>query len=273
MAKARWSRMAPLEPVEFGAGLFLDEAAPELGQALGAGRRLEAGQALARQHRHRVLERRLVALARLGEGAAVIAVVEHGGEVGGDAFHPARADRLDPRLLDGVEQRRAPPGYAARGGDGRRRCGRRAAARANRRGRAGSPPRADWACAAAPAGAPWPRRARSPAPACRWRRRLSSSGWRASARVQEASARLNGSFGAFGFAAGLAVAGRFDVDGRHGGLLFGRPRRGPAGLSIGLACGGRQGDCRSTNGRAALRSTTDLPQQLGGAAPIFQRAR
>ena len=34
----------------------------------------------------------------------MIAVVEHRGQVGGHALHPAGADRLDPRLLDGVEQ-------------------------------------------------------------------------------------------------------------------------------------------------------------------------
>ncbi len=35
----------------------------------------------------------------------MIAIVEHRREVGGDALHPARADRLDPRLLDRIEQR------------------------------------------------------------------------------------------------------------------------------------------------------------------------
>ena len=32
-------------------------------------------------------------------------VVEHGGEILRDAAHAARADRLDPRLLDGFEHR------------------------------------------------------------------------------------------------------------------------------------------------------------------------
>ena len=70
-----------------------------------AARRLKAGQALAHHHRHRFLERRLVAVARVGVGAAMVAVVEHRGQIGGDALHAARADRLDPRLLDRVEQR------------------------------------------------------------------------------------------------------------------------------------------------------------------------
>ena len=93
------------QPVEVGAGLLLDEAAPEFGQAPRAGRRRKAGQPLARQHGDGVLERRLLARARLGEGAAMIAVVEHRGQVRGDALHPAGPDRLDPRLLDRVEQR------------------------------------------------------------------------------------------------------------------------------------------------------------------------
>ena len=90
--------------VELGPGLLLDETAPQIGQPLRARRRLEAGQALARQHRHRLLERRLLARAGLGERALVIAVVEHGGEVGGHPLHPPRADRLDAGLLDRVEE-------------------------------------------------------------------------------------------------------------------------------------------------------------------------
>ena len=38
----------------------------------------------------------------------MVAVVEHRGQVRGHALHAARADRLDPRLLDRVEQARAP---------------------------------------------------------------------------------------------------------------------------------------------------------------------
>ena len=93
------------EPVEIGAGLILDEGAPQIDQARARRAAVQAGQPLAHQHRDRLLERRLVAVARLGEGAAVKAVVEHGGEVGRDALHAARADRFDPRLLDRVEQR------------------------------------------------------------------------------------------------------------------------------------------------------------------------
>ncbi len=55
--------------------------------------------------RERVLDRRIGAVGDLVELAAVEAVVEHGGEVLRHAVHAARADRLDPRLLDRVEHR------------------------------------------------------------------------------------------------------------------------------------------------------------------------
>ncbi len=97
--------MAPLEPVELRGRLGLDDRAPEFDQARRSARRLEAGQPFAHQHRDRVLQRRLVAIARLGEGAAMVAVVEHRGQIRGHALHAPRADRLDPRLLDRVEQR------------------------------------------------------------------------------------------------------------------------------------------------------------------------
>ena len=93
------------ELVEFRARLGFDIRAPEFDQARRAARRLEAGQPFAHQHRDGVLQRRLVAIARFGEGAAMVAVVEHRGEIRGDALHPPRADRLDARLLDRVEQR------------------------------------------------------------------------------------------------------------------------------------------------------------------------
>ena len=148
-------------------------------------------------------------------GLLVIAVVEHRGQIGGDALHPPR--RRSPRPAPARPRRtaRARPGSAARGGDGSRRCGRRAAAPSNRRGRAGSPPRAGWACAAARAAAPSRPPARSTSAGLSAAKATSRSGRRAIARVQEASARLNGSLAASGLRAGLAVGG-FDVDGRHG---------------------------------------------------------
>ena len=52
-----------------------------------------------------VLDRRVGAVGDLVELAAMEAVVEHGGQILGDAGHAARADRLDARLLDRVEHR------------------------------------------------------------------------------------------------------------------------------------------------------------------------
>ena len=69
------------------------------------GGRLQAGQALAHDHRQRLLDRRVRAGGDIGIAGALVAIVEHGVEIGGDALHAARADRLDARLLDGVEGR------------------------------------------------------------------------------------------------------------------------------------------------------------------------
>ena len=64
------------------------------------------GQALAHHQRDRVLERRVGAVGDLVVlAAAMVAVLEHRGEVGRHARHAARADRLDARLLDRVEDR------------------------------------------------------------------------------------------------------------------------------------------------------------------------
>ena len=91
------------ELVEFVAGAILDDRAPEFDDALrGFGRR-EAREALAHHHGDGVLQRRVRAVADLGVGAAVIAVLQHRGQIAGDARHAARADGLDARLLDGVE--------------------------------------------------------------------------------------------------------------------------------------------------------------------------
>ncbi len=68
-----------------------------------AARRREAGQALAHQHRQRVGQRRIGAVGDLVELAAMEMIVEHRGEIFGNARHPPRAERLDPRLLDGFE--------------------------------------------------------------------------------------------------------------------------------------------------------------------------
>ena len=64
------------------------------------------GQPLAHHEGDRVLDRRVRPVGDvLVLAAAVVAVLEHGREIAGDARHAPRADRLDPRLLDGVEHR------------------------------------------------------------------------------------------------------------------------------------------------------------------------
>ena len=88
---------------EIAAGAFLDPVAPELDDLAARGRRRIAGQPFAHHQRDGVLERRVGAVGDLVVVAAVIAVLEHGGEVARHAAHAARAERLDPRLLDGVE--------------------------------------------------------------------------------------------------------------------------------------------------------------------------
>ena len=93
----------PLEPVEIAPGAALDQRPPQLDQPRGGRRRRLAGQALAHQHRQRLLDRRVGAIGDLVELAAVELVVQHGGEIVGDALHAARADRLDAGLLDRLE--------------------------------------------------------------------------------------------------------------------------------------------------------------------------
>ena len=144
----------------------------------------------------------------------MIAVVEH--RRSGWRRRPPSGARRSPRPAPARPRRtaRAPPDSAAHGGDGSPRRGRRAATPSNRRGRAGSPPRADWAGAAARAAAPWRPSGPAVSAGLSAAKVTSSSGWRDIARVQEAIARLNGSFGASALPAGLRLVG-FDVDRRH----------------------------------------------------------
>ncbi len=179
-------------------------------------RRLEAGQPFAHQHRDRVLQRRLVAIARLGEGAAMIAVVEHRGEIRGDALHAPRADRLDARLLDRVEQR------------ARRRIERRVAT-VDRLAVAGQPQRHRIGEAAQDrrlARIGLARRLGQARPRALGAAdegglvggegdlQLGMAGHRARARGERALERL---VRRFRLAGGLAVAAGFDVDSRHRG--------------------------------------------------------
>ena len=102
-AKVRWSSSLSVSPAEVGAGALLDPVAPQVDDLLAAGRRLEAGQALADHERDGVLERRVGAVGDLLVVAAVVAVLEHGRDVVAAARHAVGADRLDAGLLGRVE--------------------------------------------------------------------------------------------------------------------------------------------------------------------------
>ena len=104
--KARWFSMCAEKPVEVAPGPLLDEIAPEIDDLRRRRRRLDAGQPLAHHEGDRVLDRRVRPVGDvLVFAAAMVAVLEHGREVVGDARHAPRADRLDARLLDRVEDR------------------------------------------------------------------------------------------------------------------------------------------------------------------------
>ncbi len=89
--------------VEQGAGAFLDPGAPQIDESTRLGRRREAGQPLAHQKRQRIGQRRLGPFGLRRHAAPRIAVFHAGIEIGGHAFHALGADRLDARLLDGLE--------------------------------------------------------------------------------------------------------------------------------------------------------------------------
>ena len=91
-------------------------------RSCGSRRRGIAGQPFAHHQRDRVLERRVGAVGDLLIVAAVVAVLEHGGEIARRRrVMRRRAERLDARLLDGVEDGAGvlALGRVARGG----RCG------------------------------------------------------------------------------------------------------------------------------------------------------
>ena len=96
---------AVLETIEVAPGAAFDEAAPQIDHAPRGRRRRPAGQAFAHQHGERLFDRCILALGNFVELAAMELVVQHRVKIVGDALHPARPDRLDPRLLDGLEHR------------------------------------------------------------------------------------------------------------------------------------------------------------------------
>jgi hypothetical protein len=91
------------EAIEIAAGALLDQRAPQIDELAGGRWRHLAGQPLAHDHRQRIFDRRIGTVGDLVEFAAVKLVVEHGGEIFGDAAHTARTDRLDSGLFDGFE--------------------------------------------------------------------------------------------------------------------------------------------------------------------------
>ena len=93
------------ELVELPACAALDDRAPDVDDLLGGGGDLQAAQALAHHHGHSVLQRGVGAVGDLSIGAAMVAVLQHGPEIGGDAFHAPCADGFHPRLLNRIEDR------------------------------------------------------------------------------------------------------------------------------------------------------------------------
>ena len=92
-----------LKTIEIAAGPFLDQRPPQVDELARGRRRRFAGKPLAHQHGQRVLDRRVGAISNLVELAAMETVVEHRGEVPGNATHAARPDRFDAGLLDRFE--------------------------------------------------------------------------------------------------------------------------------------------------------------------------
>ena len=89
--------------IEQGSRAPLDPGTPEIGDGSGLGGRGKPGQPLADQKSKSLRQRRLGAVGRFVDAASLIALLEAGGEIGGDAFHALCADGLDPRLLDRLE--------------------------------------------------------------------------------------------------------------------------------------------------------------------------
>ena len=217
----------PVELVELGAGLAFDIGAPEVDDF--DARRSAAS--IPSTVRAPASPPRLRAAPRRGRGPGRRGSCDTGRRASRSDSRrrlPSASTR-SPRPAPARPRRtaRAPPGFAGRGGDGSRRCGRRAAAPWNRRARAGSRSHADWACAAAPAGAPCAVRADDQRGLVGGEQnfQLGAPGHRARARGERPLERL---VGRLGLGAGLAVADRFDVDGRHSRVLSESSKSGRA---------------------------------------------
>ena len=103
-AKARWFSIAPRSPSRSRPARSSMKSRQRSTIFAAAGGGLMPGEALAHHEGDRVLDRRVRSVGDvLVLAAAMVAVLEHGREVVGDARHAPRADRLDAGLLDGVE--------------------------------------------------------------------------------------------------------------------------------------------------------------------------
>ena len=204
---------------------------------------------------HGLFERGVGAVGDLGVVAAMKPVVEHGRQIARDTFHAARADRFDPRLLDRVEH-------------GARRLVLRHEAAMDADVVTGEAQRHRVAVAAYDRGfarCQLARRLRQTRPGAfappmsdgRSGAKVTSRSWlRDMARMQPATARLNGSCGASAFWAGLRLVG----GGTATRTLSGSDRsRGTARDQGGRAARGRRR--LSSRRRSATHSGSSWPKQ------------
>ena len=105
-----------IELAEILGDLVLQPWPPQVDDALRRRRRRLVGQRLAGQQPHRFGHRPFGALGDAFETLAAILLVEQRRKIGGDPGHAARAERLDPRLLQRFEDRprQRPAGQALR---------------------------------------------------------------------------------------------------------------------------------------------------------------
>ena len=103
VSKFRLIVSEPIEPVEPRADFVFQHRPPQVDHLAGRRRWRKPGQALAHQHRQRIGQRCVGAIGDFIELAAMEMVVEHRGEIFGDARHPPRAERFNPGLLDSFE--------------------------------------------------------------------------------------------------------------------------------------------------------------------------
>src|SRR6267154_5859613 len=95
----------PVELVEILADAALEPGPPQIDDMPRRGWWPLAGQGLPGQQAHRLGHRAFGTLGNPLEALAAILFVEHRFEIPGDPDHAPGAQRLDPRLLDGVENR------------------------------------------------------------------------------------------------------------------------------------------------------------------------